>query len=104
MNRRHIIFILESVADECVCVLDTIYKVASALYHALIDKFAERLVLAYLTQVIKKFIPKTAVNKVTRSMLSSTYIQVYRAPVIISLFRYESIVIVRVHVAQIICR
>ena len=104
VDGRHVILVLEVVGYELVGILDAINEVAAALNHALVDEFAERLSLAYIPVVIEELVPESAVDQVTRSMLGTTNIKVYLAPIIIGLVRDKCLVVVRVHVAQIVGR
>lgn len=84
--------------------VDTIYEVASALDHSLVDELLERLLLTAVAVVVEELIPEPAVYKVTRSMLCSTNIQVDVAPVFVGFLTHNFLVVVRVHIPQIVCR
>ena len=104
MNGRHVILVFEIERYKFVGVLDAVNKVTAALNHTLIDQFAERLCLTNITIVIEEFIPKTAVNQVTGSMLGTTHIEIHLTPVLIGFMRYKFLIVVGIHVAQVIGR
>ncbi len=74
MYRSNIILSFKTETHKRVCIFNSIDKIASSLYHALIDEFAERFVLTNFSEIIKKFIPETAVYQVARSMFGASYI------------------------------
>ena len=112
VDRLYLIFVLwvvdEVVADEeitrCAFADITIHEVGATLNHTLVDKFAEWLVLTDIAEVEEEFIPETAIDKVTRSVLCTTDIEINLTPVFVGLFAHESSVVVVVHIAEIVCR
>ena len=82
----------------------TIYEVRASLYHTLVDKFLIRFFLAAHSAVVKELIPEATVNQMARSMLGSTYVEVYILPVFIGFLAHECLVVLRIHVAKIVGR
>ena len=96
------------VADEevarCAFANIAIYEVRTTLDHSLVNKLLIWLVLADIAEVVEELVPETAINQVTRSVLSTTYIKVDLTPVVVGLFAYKCIIVVVVHIAEVICR
>ena len=59
MDGCHLILVFQPEGNEAVGALDTVYKVAAALYHTLIDEFAERFFFAAPTIVMQELVPET---------------------------------------------
>ncbi len=55
-------------------VLDAIYKVRTTLYHTLVDELLEGFVLDHNSEVIKEFVPETAVYQVSGGVFGTAYI------------------------------
>ena len=112
MDRLNFIFVLwvvnEVVADEevarCAFANLAINEVGTTLDHTLVDEFAEWFVLADIPEVEEELIPETAIDQVTRSMLSTADIEVDLTPIIVGLFAYERSVVVVVHIAEVVSR
>ena len=112
VDRLNFIFVLwvvdEVVADEevarCAFADIAIYEVRATLDHTLVDKFLKRLVLADIAEVEEELVPETAIDEVTRSMLSTTDIEVDLTPVVVGLFAYERSIVVVVHITEIVGR
>ena len=86
MDWSHLIALFLVQAHEGVGVLDAIHKVAATLNHTLVDQLLEWLFLHTDAQVIQELVPESAVDEVTSSMFTTTYIQVHILPVFSSLF------------------
>ena len=112
MDRLYLIFVLwvidEVVADKevarCAFADITIDEVGATLNHTLVDEFAEWLVLADIAEVEEELIPETAIDKVTRSVLCTTDIEIDLTPVFVGLFAHESSIVVVIHIAEVVCR
>ena len=102
--RRGIVLVLQSKAYKGVGVLYAVHKVGTALYHALVNKLLEWLVLARHAKVEEELVPETAVNQVSRSVFRTTDIQVYILPIFISLLSHERRIVGGVHIAQVVSR
>ena len=72
--------------------------------HTLIYELLEWLRLTHIAIVIKELVPEAAIDQVTCSVLCSSYIEIYIAPIFIGLTRYECFIVVRIHIAKIISR
>ena len=97
-----VVLILEAEGDEGIRVLDAVDEVGATLDHPLIDQLAEGLVLDDEAEVIDELIPEAAIDEVTGSMLCTSDIEVYMAPVGILVTTDKCLVIVRIHVAEVI--
>lgn len=110
MDRRDVLIVLSEIIaykDRFVLLrqfVDTVDEVASALYHTLVDKLLERLLLTAYIVVVQELIPETAVDKVTGGMLSTAYIQVDMTPVFVGILADELLVVMRVHIAEVVSR
>ena len=97
-----LVIIFEIERYKGICVLYPVYEVGASLNHSLVYQFLERLVLTYVTQIIEELVPESGVDEVACSVLCSTNIEIYISPVIICLFAYQSGVVVRIHIPQIV--
>ena len=104
MNGSSIVIFLFIQRYESIRIFNTIYKVGTPLYHTLIYQFLERFVFTNHSFIEKELIPETTINKMTGSMFGSPYIEVYITPILIVFLRYQSFIVVRVHISQIISR
>ena len=103
MYFRGIVLVLESGRHECIGADNPVHEVGTALYHALVYQLAEWLVLAYIPEVVEELVPEAGVNEMAGGVFRSADIQVYAAPVFISLARHKGLVVVGVHIAEIVC-
>ena len=83
-------------------VVDTIYKVGTTLYHALIDEFLIGFFLAAYAVVMEKLIPESRIDQVSRGMLRSPYIEIYILPIFIDILGDEGILVLGIHISQIV--
>ena len=104
MDRGRVVLILEAEGDEGIRVLDAVDEVGAALDHPLIDQLTEGLVFDDEAEVIDELIPEAAIDEVTGSMLCTSDVEVYMAPVGILVTTDKCLVIVRIHVAEVIGR
>ena len=104
MDGGRVVLILEAEGDEGIRVLDAVDEVGATLDHPLIDQLAEGLVLDDEAEVIDELIPEAAIDEVTGSMLCTSDVEVYMAPVGILVTTDKCLVIVRIHVAEVIGR
>ena len=102
MYGSSVVLVLQTQRYELVGVLDAIYKVGAALYHALVNQFLEGFFLAGNAQVEEEFVPEAAIDEVTCGMLAASHIQIYVLPVLIGLLANECLAVVRIHVAQVV--
>ena len=70
----------------------------------LVDQLLERLFAHRNAEVEEKLVPETGIDEVTRSMLRTAYVEVHAFPVFRCFGAYQSLVVARVHVAQVIGR
>ena len=80
--------------------LHTIYKVASALNHTLINQLLERFIDYGHAQVEEELVPEPTIYKVSGGMFRSAHIEIHVLPVANGLLAHQCIVVVRVHIAQ----
>ena len=104
MEGGRVVLILEAEGDEGIRVLDAVDEVGAPLDHPLIDQLTEGLVFDDEAEVIDELIPEAAIDEVTGSMLCTSYIEVYMAPVGILVTTDKRLVIVRIHIAEVIGR
>ena len=104
MDGSHVVVLLQVQRHEGVGILDTVYEVASALYHALVDELLEGFVVLAITEVVEELVPETRVDEVTRSMLATTHVEVHVLPVLAHLVIHECLVVAGVHIAQVVGR
>ena len=102
MDRCHLIILLEVVGDKGVGAVDAIDEVGSSLDHTLVDELLKGLLLTNNAQIKEELVPETAVNQVTGSMLRTSNVEINIAPVLIYLRIYQSMLVVRIHVTQIV--
>ena len=97
-----VVLVLQAAGHEGVRTLDTVNEVGAALYHALIDQLAERLLLAHISQVIEELVPEPGIDQMAGGMLGTSDIEVHVPPVFVLGAVHEGRVIVRVHIAQVV--
>ena len=102
MDRSHLIILLEVVGDKGVGAVDAIDEVRSSLDHTLVDELLKGLLLTNNAQIKEELVPETAVNQVTGSVLRTSNVEINIAPVLIYLRIYQSMLVVRIHVTQIV--
>ena len=98
-----VVLVLEAQAYEGVGVLDTVNEVASSLNHTLVDEFLEGFLLLAHAQVEEELVPEARVDEVTCGMLAAAHVEVNVLPVFRCLLANESLAVVGVHVAQVVC-
>ena len=107
MDRCGGVLVLQSETDELTLVLTLVLyaidEVGAALNHTLVDQFLEGLVLAGVAGVVEELVPETRVNQVACGVLRTTYVEVYVAPVLVSVVAHEGLLVLGVHIAQIVC-
>ena len=79
--RRDIILVLVLDSHEGVGVLYAVDEVGTSLYHALVDKFLEWLLLLRHSEVEEELVPEAGVYEVACGMLRAAYIEVDILPV-----------------------
>ena len=107
MNRLYLVLVL-GIVDQVVGDIEvasssfayiTIDKVRATLNHTLVDQLFERLVLAYIPEIVEELVPEPRVDQVTCGMLRASEIEVHLTPIVVGLLAYECIVVMRVHVS-----
>src|SRR5690606_15961749 len=98
-----IILVFQIVRHKGVCSFYAINKIGPALYHSLIDQFFEWFILAYIAKIIEELVPESCIEKVTCSMFSSSDIEVYILPVLVSFLADQCFSVTWIHIAQIVC-
>ena len=99
------VVVLQTEADELTLLgplLYSIYEVRATLNHTLINQLLEGLILARIARIEEELVPETRVDQVTCSVLSTTYIEVYVAPVFISITTNKRLLVLGVHISQIV--
>ena len=91
MDGRHVIGLLQAVADEGVGVLDAVHKVGAPLDHTLIDELLERFVLGADADVMEEFVPESGVDEVAGGVLRAAEIEVYILPIVHRLLAHQSL-------------
>ena len=104
MEWRHVVLVFQIIRYKCIGVFDTIDEVRTALNHTLVNELLERLFLHAYTEVEEEFVPETGVDQVTRRMFRTADIQIDVLPIFVRLFRYQRLVVVRIHIAEVISR
>ena len=102
VNLRCLVLVLKTAGNEGICADNPINEVGTTLNHSLIDEFLERLLLAYISEVVEELIPEPRIDKVSRSVLSTTDVQVHIPPVSISLASDKFLIVVRIHIPEIV--
>ena len=103
MDLRGFVPVFEPGRHESVGAYDTVHKVGASLYHTLVDQLAERLILAHIAKVVEELVPEPGIDKVSGSVFGTAHIQIDGAPVFICTARHQRRVVLRIHIAQIIC-
>ena len=109
VDRSYVVILLQVQTYEyrslvVVIAVDAVNEVRATLDHTLVHQLLEWLFLAAYAEVEEELVPETGVNQVTGSMLATTYVEVHVLPVLISLLAYESLIVVRIHIAQVVSR
>ena len=81
-----------------------VHEVGATLNHALVDEFLIWFLLARHAEVEEELVPEARVDEVTRSVLATSYVEVYVLPVVVGILAHEACVVVRIHIAQIVSR
>jgi len=89
VNLHGVVLILESEGNEGVASLYAIYEIGATLDHSLVDELFKRLLLAYISSVIKEFVPESGVDEVTCGVFRTPDIEVHIAPVFIGLAAHQ---------------
>ena len=97
-----LVLVFQSEGNEGVGAYDAVHEAGATLDHTLVDKLAERLLLADIAQVVEELVPETGVDEVAGGVLCTSYVKVHVAPVFIRFPAHQGIMIVRVHITEII--